>query len=81
MIRTTHEQRLALKRVFDRGPVYPPITALEQQMVDSGRLTVVPLTYKQFRRGIAGTIGMDGAVVIHWAGMWLAIEADGYTHS
>jgi len=24
---------------------------------------------------------MDGAVVVPWCGMWLAIETDGYTHS
>jgi hypothetical protein len=24
---------------------------------------------------------MDGAVVVHWCGMWLAIEQDGYVHS
>lgn len=27
------------------------------------------------------TIGMDGAIVLQWRGMWLCIERDGYTHS
>lgn len=27
------------------------------------------------------TIGCDGAVILPWAGMWLCIERDGYTHS
>jgi hypothetical protein len=28
-----------------------------------------------------GPLGMDGAVVVRWQGMWLAIEADGYCHT
>lgn len=39
------------------------------------------LTYKQFRKGLQGTFYMDGAVVIGVLGMFLCIEADGYTHS
>lgn len=27
------------------------------------------------------TIGCNGAIVLPWAGMWLCIERDGYTHS
>lgn len=77
----TKAQRKALKAVYDRGPIYPYITPLEAQMVASGRLTVVPITYRQFRRGVQPTFGMDGAIVIQWAGMWLVIETDGYTHS
>ena len=38
-------------------------------------------SYLNFRRGVQPTFGMDGAIVVHWAGMWLAIETDGYTHS
>lgn len=81
MVFTTKDQRKALKRVFDRCPIYPAITPLEQQLVAKGKLSVVPITYKQFRRGVQTTFGMDGAIVIQWAGMWLAIERDGYTHS
>lgn len=39
------------------------------------------LTYRQFRATIQPTFGMDGAVILPWCGMWLAIEQDGYTHS
>ena len=39
------------------------------------------LTYRQFRATIQSTFGMDGAVILPWCGMWLAIEQDGYTHS
>ena len=39
------------------------------------------LTYRQFRLKVSPTFGMDGAIVLPWCGMWLAIEQDGYTHS
>ena len=37
--------------------------------------------YRDFRREVKSTIGMDDAVVVKVPGLWLAIEADGYTHS
>ena len=72
MITTTREQRLAIQRVFDRGPIYttPVAEAMKQ-----------PISYRRFRSAVAGTFAMDGAVVLNWAGMWLVIERDGYTHS
>ncbi len=39
------------------------------------------LTFIQFRRSVQPTFGMDGAVVVKWSSMWLAIESDGYVHS
>lgn len=36
------------------------------------------LTYRQFRATVLG--GYD-CIMIHWCGMWLGIETDGYTHS
>ena len=39
------------------------------------------MTWKQFASLVQPTFGMDGAVVVPWAGMWLAVEKDGYTHS
>ena len=38
-------------------------------------------SYREFRRAVKPTFGMDNAVVVQVPGMWLAIEADGYTHS
>jgi hypothetical protein len=35
-------------------------------------------TYKQLRRD---AIGGHDCIMLHWAGMWLGIERDGYTHS
>lgn len=39
------------------------------------------LTYRTFRATVQPTFGLDGAVVVHWCGMWLCIETDGYCHS
>lgn len=72
MTRTTKAQRVALKRVFDRAPIFVSIMDAQRGCA---------LTYRQFRAMVQPTFGMDGAVVVPWAGMWLAIEADGYVHS
>lgn len=37
--------------------------------------------YRQFRATVQPTFGMDGAVVVRWCDMWIAVETDGYTHS
>ena len=39
------------------------------------------LTYREFRSTAQPTFGCDGAITLPWAGMWLCIERDGYTHS
>jgi hypothetical protein len=39
------------------------------------------MTYRQFRRSVEPMFGGDGAVVVKWWTMWLAIEPNGYTHS
>lgn len=39
------------------------------------------VTLDAFIRSAQATIGCDGAVVVRWCGMWLAVERDGYTHS
>ena len=39
------------------------------------------MSYLAFRRTVQPTFGMDGAVVVRWQGMWLAIEQDGYCHT
>ena len=38
-------------------------------------------SYLQFMRKIVRTYLSDGCIMLHWKGMWLGIEADGYTHS
>lgn len=46
-----------------------------------GNLSDKNITYRQFRKTVQPTSGMDGAVVVQWCNMWLAIEGDGYVHS
>jgi len=36
------------------------------------------LTYRQFRKTVQ--YGFD-CLMVHWCGIWLGIESDGYTHS
>lgn len=69
MIKLTRDQRLALKRLFNRAPIY-------RDVVDQK-----PLSYREFRRCVQPTFGMDGAVIARAWGMWLCIEKDGYTHT
>lgn len=38
-------------------------------------------SYRVFRKSVQPTFGCDGAVMVHWCGMWLGIERDGCTHS
>lgn len=38
-------------------------------------------TFEEFKSSAAPTIGMNGAVVLNWCGMWLVIETDGHAHS
>lgn len=64
----TKEQRKALWGVFLR--TQPEMREGVTMLVDS---------YRQFRRAVK--YGFDGVVMVPFAGMWLGIERDGYTHS
>ena len=72
MVITTREQREAIKRIYDRAPQF-------ETTVDA--YNNKPMSYRTFRKTVQPTFGCDGAVVVHWANMWLCIEKDGYTHS
>lgn len=71
MVTTTKAQRSALKRIFDRQPIFRP---------EPGSDTV-RVSYRAFRASVHPAIGCDGAIMVRWAGMWLGIERDGYTHA
>jgi hypothetical protein len=70
----TRDQRVALKRIFDRD------TIMHNEVVNHAVLTV-RTSYREYRSAVQPTFGCDGAITLYWAGMWLAIEKDGYTHS
>ena len=38
-------------------------------------------SYLEFRRSVSQPVLMDDCVIVHWCGMYLGIESDGYTHS
>lgn len=76
----TRAQRMALKRVFDRSPLYPASGKAGFTSQQAGP-TDRPISYRAFRRNVHPTFGCDNAVCVPWCGMWLAIETDGYVHS
>ena len=85
MTTITREQRVAIKRVFDRTPHYFQLPyykngELVTTDVTSNQAykTQPALTYKQFRKRVLH--GYD-CLMVQWCGMWLGIEPDGYTHS
>ena len=64
----TDAQKAALRAVFDRCEI-------KVEGADA------PLTFDGFVKSVQPMLGSDGAIVVRWLGMWLAIEPDGYTHS
>lgn len=72
----TEEQREALRKIYDRGPV-PHIdkSPLDGQWVRSKR----DATFEEFVA--TSVLAMDGCVMVPWCGMYLGIEKDGYVHS
>lgn len=75
----TPQQEVALLRVYERGTLWAKDRT--QTTMDSAYGVGDPLTFEEFKKFAQPTFGMDGAITIHWAGMWLVIEKDGYTHS
>jgi hypothetical protein len=69
----TREQRVALKKVFDRQQLPAPVPGPDY--FGWARY----LTYRQFRRLVQP--GTFGCIMVPWCNMWLGIERDGYTHS
>ena len=49
--------------------------AIKRKATQSGQ------DYLELRKAIGQTFGCDGAIVLHWCGMWLCIERDGYCHT
>ena len=73
MINLTKPQRHALLLVYRRT-----VSETRQTM---SQAEYMRFTYRAFRRTVQPTIGCDGCVMVRFAGMWLGIEQDGYTHS
>jgi len=73
MIKTTRLQREALREIYNREPLVSTQRGLRSPGAEEQ-----PLTYRQFRREVHQ--GWS-CILLHWQGMWLGIEKDGYTHS
>jgi hypothetical protein len=89
MVKTTRKQREALFRIFQRD--FPgwitPTTRHDGTYCkhcskwSSPEIVRVPsVRYRAFRKTVVPFVG-DDCVMVPWAGMWLGIETDGYTHS
>ena len=74
MIVLTKDQRKALKRVYDRSPLWPGDHNRIRNTSQEGHA----ISYREFRKSVAPGYG---CVMVKWCGMWLGIEPDGYTHS
>jgi hypothetical protein len=76
----TRAQRVALFKVFQRD--FPGwITPTRRREATTGEIVRVPsIQWRQFRARVQPAFG-DTCVMLKWAGMWLGIERDGYTHS
>lgn len=79
MLTLTKPQRRALKAVYDRTPLFQHPHDRTYSVALKYFPGQKPVTYRQFRKTV---IPFDyGAIGVHWCGMWLGIETDGYTHS
>lgn len=80
----TKAQRIALKRVFDRSPLFILWDGKTWMPTSADgwhahkRLNQPDMTYRSFRKLAVSSFG---TIVVPWCGMWLGIEEDGYTHS
>jgi len=80
MVRTTRAQREALFKVFQRD--FPNwISPGKRRTHSTNEIVPVPTTqWRKFRKSVRPFVG-DSCVMVYWAGMWLGIETNGYTHS
>lgn len=76
----TRAQRQSLFKVFRRD--FPSwVGPRRRKNTVTGAIEPVPsLQWRKFRARVQPAFG-DTCVMLHWAGMWLGIEEDGYTHS
>jgi hypothetical protein len=89
MVKTTRKQREALFRIFQRDfPGWITVTTRHDgvrcphcgEWSTLETVKVSSLQWRRFRKTVQPFFG-DDCVMVPWAGMWLGIETDGYTHS
>jgi hypothetical protein len=78
MIKTTRKQREALFKVFQRQ--FPSWVSPGKRRGTGEIVPVDTIQYRRFRAKVQPFFGGD-CIMVPYAGMWLGIERDGYTHS
>jgi hypothetical protein len=89
VIKTTRKQREALFRIFQRD--FPSFITPRRRHIgtkckhcgqwsEQGEIRTPSAQYRKFRKTVQPYFG-DTCIMVPWAGMWLGIETDGYTHS
>ncbi len=84
MVRTTRAQREALWRVFQRDfpnwvtPTSRVAHPYQAPQIREYTVRVPSIQYRRFRNKVQPG---PGCIMVPYAGMWLGIEPDGYTHS
>jgi hypothetical protein len=81
MIRTTRAQREALFRVFQRDFPNWVSPGKRRSHVTNEIVPVDTIQWRKFRAKAHPCFDGSGCIMLPWAGMWLGIETDGYTHS
>lgn len=83
MVNLTRKQREALKRLFDRGPLYhnSAETLVRRGFFSPVKDDLLPMKYRDFRKLVQPMFGGDKCILVPWKNMWMGIEPDGYTHS
>lgn len=75
----TVAQTIALHEVYSRAPLYAYLSNSKWMTTTVNPVSgEPPITFRYF---IEITQMMGDIVMVPWAGMWLGIETDGYTHS
>jgi hypothetical protein len=81
----TRAQREALFKVFQREfPSWVSPGKRIRHGTSPSRDVVIPvptIQWRRFRKQVLPSFDKSGCVMLHWRGMWLGIEQDGYTHS
>ncbi len=82
MMKLTRQQRIALKAVFDRHPLFVHVDLqFPHSLICRSERSEHVATYRQFRKTVRPELCGYGAAMVPWCGMWLGIEKDGHTHS
>ncbi len=89
MTKLNRAQRIALKALFDRGPIFSRkfVTVKLSDIAAHPHISLAAqdylprVSYREFRATVAPLLAGGGCVLVPWKGMTVGIEPDGYTHT